>query len=311
MRRIIILIFWVTGGAAFAQQPLLFSYFTDNGQDGLHLAYSSDGLHWQALRGGASLLTPALGKEKLMRDPCIIRGKKGKFHLVWTVGWNERGIGYASSDDLMHWSTQRYIPVMEHEPNARNCWAPEVIYVKKEKRYYLYWSTTINGAFPETDSTAEQNYNHRIYYTTTADFINFSPTKLLYDGGYNVIDATAVRTGNTYFFVVKNETRYPRAEKNLHSVRGETLTGPYSTPSLPITGDYWAEGPTLCRYKGWWLLYFDKYLDHHIGALRSRDLEHWEDISAAVAFPKETRHGTVFKAPERVVKKLQSVPSVH
>jgi hypothetical protein len=30
----------------------LFAYFIGNGEDGLHLAASSDGLKWEALRGG-------------------------------------------------------------------------------------------------------------------------------------------------------------------------------------------------------------------------------------------------------------------
>src|SRR5690606_870085 len=106
----------------------LFSYFKGNGEDGLYLAYSPDGYHWEELGENQSFLIPQAGQDKLMRDPCIIRGKDGKFHMVWTVSWNEKGIGYANSEDLIHWSEQRYLPVMEHEPDARNAWAPEVYY---------------------------------------------------------------------------------------------------------------------------------------------------------------------------------------
>ena len=104
----------------------LFSYFKDNGEDGLHLAYSEDGLTWTALKNDASFLQPQVGEDKLMRDPCIITGPDGEFHMVWTVSWQEKGIGYAHSSDLVHWSEQQYIPVMEHEPDAKNCWAPEI-----------------------------------------------------------------------------------------------------------------------------------------------------------------------------------------
>ena len=90
----------------------LFSYFKNNGQDGLHLAYSYDGYKFTALKNDSSFLQPVISKDKLMRDPCIIRGADGKFHLVWTVSWNDKGIGYASSDDLIHWTDQLYIPVM-------------------------------------------------------------------------------------------------------------------------------------------------------------------------------------------------------
>ena len=47
----------------------LFSYFVANGQDGLHLAYSTDGLKWEALNDGKSYLAPEIGPNKLMRDP--------------------------------------------------------------------------------------------------------------------------------------------------------------------------------------------------------------------------------------------------
>ena len=45
-------------GAATA---LLFTYFTGNGEDGLHLATSDDGLRWTALGGGRSNLPQRLG----------------------------------------------------------------------------------------------------------------------------------------------------------------------------------------------------------------------------------------------------------
>mgnify|MGYP001485397603 CR=1 FL=1 len=88
----------------------LFSYFINDSKDGLHLAYSYDGLNWTALNGGKSYLTPAVGKDKLMRDPSICQAPDGTFHMVWTSSWTDRIIGYASSRDLVHWSEQRAIP---------------------------------------------------------------------------------------------------------------------------------------------------------------------------------------------------------
>src|SRR6476660_3466523 len=147
----------------------MFSYFINNGADGLHYAYSKDGLTWQAVKD-SSFLRPTVSKDKLMRDPCIIRGADNLFHMVWTVSWNDKGIGYASSKDLIHWSAQQFIPVMEHEDSARNTWAPEITYDPVAKDYMIYWATTISGRFPQKDTAAESGYNHRIYYTTTKDF---------------------------------------------------------------------------------------------------------------------------------------------
>lgn len=286
------------------EEVYLFSYFQGNGEDGLHLAYSHDGMKWKALKNNRSFLTPEAGNDKLMRDPCIIKGADGMFHMVWTVSWNEQGIGYASSPDLINWSDQKYIPVMEHEPEALNCWAPEVFFDEASEQYVIIWSTTIPGRFPETDHKGDSKYNHRMYYTTTRDFKTFEKTRLFYDRGFNVIDGTLVKESGEYVLFLKDETRHP-AEKNIRVATGSSATGPFSKPSEPITGDYWAEGPTAVKIDGYWVVYFDKYTEHRMGAVRSSDLVNWEDISDEVEFPEGTRHGTVFKVPMQVFEKLQ------
>jgi beta-xylosidase len=284
----------------------MFSYFMGNGEDGLHLAYSTDGLKWEALKNNQSFLTPTAGKDKLMRDPCIIQRPDGKFHMVWTVSWNEQGIGYASSNDLVSWSEQQYIPVMEHEPDAKNCWAPEVFYDEDSKQYFIFWSTTIPGRFPETEKTGDDKYNHRMYYLTTPDFKTFSKTELFYDQGFNVIDGTLIKENNRYILFLKDETRTP-PQKNIRVATSSELTQNYSKPTDPITGDYWAEGPTPLKIGGWWIVYFDKYVDHKMGAVRSKDLKNWEDISDQISFPDGTRHGTVFKVSGEVFQKLKAL----
>ncbi|QEC53072.1 glycosyl hydrolase family 43 [Anseongella ginsenosidimutans] len=301
-----IIFFFYAGAAAQAQDSIfLFSYFTGNGEDGLHLAYSKDGYHFTALHKGQPLLKPAVGKDRLMRDPCIIRGGDGQFHMVWTVGWQGQGIGYASSPDLIHWPVQKYIPVMEHEPAARNCWAPEITYDPEEGLYMIYWATTITGRFPETLAAGDDGYNHRIYYTTTRDFKNFSETKLLLEPGFNVIDATIQKSGNSYIMFLKNETRRP-AEKNIRLAFAEELTGPYGAPGPPVTGNYWAEGPTAARLEDNWIVYFDKYVKGRMGAVVSEDLERWKDVSRRVRFPKGTRHGTIVKISGKEFETLKN-----
>lgn len=285
------------------EEVFLFSYFKGNG-DGLHLAYSTDGYHWSALNNDAIFLEPEAGEDKLMRDPCIIRGGDGRFHMVWTVSWNEKGLGYASSNDLLNWSEQQYIPVMEHEPEARNTWAPEITYDEDSREYMIYWATTIKGLFPETQSELDDAYNHRMYYTITKDFENFTDTRLLYEPGFNVIDATIVKDEDRYVMFLKDETREP-AQKNIKIAESEKLTGPYSPSGDPITGNYWAEGPTTLRLGDTWIVYFDKYIDHTMGAVRSDDLENWEDISDKISFPEGMRHGSIFKVTKAEFEKLR------
>ncbi len=289
--------------ASSKDSVFLFSYFMGNGEDGLHLAYSKDGFTWNKIERQTTFLQPELSPDKLMRDPCIIRGKDNLFHMVWTVSWTQKGIGYASSPDLIHWSPQQYIPVMEHEEKARNTWAPEITYDPKEDEYMIYWATTIEGSFPETQIDEEKGYNHRMYFTTTKDFKTFSETKILYEPGFNSIDATILPYQSKWLMFIKDETRVP-LQKNLKIAFADNLTGPYSTASAPITGKYWAEGPTAININGYWVVYFDKYTEHRYGAIRSKDLIHWEDVSDKLHLPKGLRHGTVFKASKDELEKL-------
>ncbi len=279
----------------------MFCYFRNNGEDGLHFAYSRDGYTWEALRGDSSFLTPIVGKDKLMRDPCIIKGPDGLFHMVWTVSWKERGIGYANSKDLIHWSEQQYIPVMEHEPGAQNCWAPEIYFDKPSKQYIIFWATTIPGRFPDMDSAGDNN--HRIYYVTTKDHKKYSTATIFYNQGFNVIDATLQKFNNQYILFLKDETLRP-PQKNIRVAVSNSLVGGYGKPSEPITGKYWAEGPTAIYINGAWIVYFDKYADHNYGAVTSMDLTHWTDISDKVHFPQGTRHGTIFTITAKEYEKL-------
>jgi len=284
----------------------MFSYFTGNGEDGLHLAYSDDGLKWKALYAGRSFLIPEVGRDKLMRDPCIIRGGEGLFHMVWTVSWAEKGIGYASSTDLVNWSEQLYIPVMEHEDSAMNCWAPELFYDEDSGMYMIYWATTIAGKYPETLKYARtRTRDHRMYYVTTRDFKTFSETKQLYNQGFNVIDAVIVREGEEYVMLLKDETLLPEAQKNIKIARSKTLTHGYGKPGTQISPEgVWVEGPSVMKSGDEWILYYDQYRLHAMGGMKSSDLEHWTDISDQISFPEGTRHGTAFKVPIELYESL-------
>jgi hypothetical protein len=57
-------------------------------------------------------------------------------------------------------------------------------------------------------------------------------------------------------------------------------------------------------------LYFDKYTEHKYGALRSKDLVNWEDVSDKVSFPKGVRHGTVFVVKKSEFEKMQTAQQV-
>lgn len=307
LKKMALLALFITmGNSLLAQknEAYLFCYFKDNGQDGLHLAYSTDGFKWEALKDDTSVLKPELSKDKLMRDPCIIKGADGLFHLVFTISWKEKGIGYASSKDLVNWSVQKIIPVMEHEKEAKNCWAPEITYDPASKTYMIYWATTIAGRFPESTESEEHN-NHRMYCVTTKDFKQFSKTKLLYDPGFNIIDASIVKDGKQFVMFLKDESLNPAA-KNLKIAYSNKLTGPYGQASVPITGAYWAEGPTSLKLGNQWLIYFDKYKEGAYGAISSEDLKSWKDISAQISLPDKLRHGSILKISNKELEYIKN-----
>ena len=280
----------------------LYSYFQGNG-DGLHLAYSEDGMTFTSLNDNATFITPSVGGN-LMRDPSICQGSDGMFHMVWTTGWWDNGIGIAHSADLVNWSEQTYLPVMAHELNALNCWAPEIYYDEATNKYLIFWATTIDGAFQETYNPNDDN-NHRIYYIATEDFVTYTDTALFYDPGYNVIDAFIAKDGDRYAMVVKDETKAPVAAKNFHLAYSDNAAGPYGPTSESISpSGLWVEGPSMIRVGQQWVIYFDAYTNGYMGGLASETMGSWTNISSQISFPSGTRHGTVFRVNREVLDNL-------
>ena len=276
----------------------LFTSFRRNGEDSLHLTWSRDGRQWTDL--GRAFLKPQAGKSKLMRDPCLRRGADGTFHMVWTTGWWERGFGYAHSHDLIHWSEQRYVEIMAHEPKAKNVWAPELFWDDAKRQWIILWATTIPGRFPETDKLGD--HNHRMYATTTRDFQAFTKARLFFEPGFNVIDATLLKRGDgDYVMVLKDERK---GHKTLRLAHARQAEGPYGDVSGPFTSD-WVEGPSAIRIGGEWLVYFDHYArPHYYGAVRTRDFTTWADASKQMRFPRGHRHGTVVAIPQATLDGL-------
>jgi len=298
------------GGMQAEDEVYLFSYFTRNGEDGLHFAWSEDGYQWQPVNEGRSFLSPKVGrKEMLMRDPCFVRGPDGTYHFVWTTGWRENHIGYASTRDFITWSAPRELPVMAHEPAVRNTWAPEVIFDEAKGEFVIFWASTIPGRFLETAGTSESAYNHRMYATTTKDFVDFTPTRLFYDPGFSVIDATMLRANGRTRMIIKDETVAP-PRKYLQIVDAVGLQGPFGDLAAPFTPPgLWVEGPTALKIRDEYLVYYDAYATGRYGAMRSKDLKTWEDVSTRMSFPFEgtpdrMRHGTVLAVPRSLVTRL-------
>ena len=283
----------------------VFSYFHNNGEDGLLLATSRDAQHWTPVNAGKSMMTPEVGNTKLVRDPSIAQGADGVFHMVWTVSWTDSGFGYASSKDLIHWSEQRFIPVMSYEHRSRNTWAPEIFYDAPSDTFYIFWSSTIPGRFPETAGSSEDAYNHRVYYTKTKDFKTFSQTWLYFDPGHNVIDAFLVHHANRYLLLYKDETLHPE-RKTIHIAESRSPDGPFRPTGVQVSDQNWIEGPAAIQHgtgDAPYLVVFDCYAKNHYAAYLTNDFRTFTPVDDT-DFPSDMRHGTIIRVNEEVLQGL-------
>jgi hypothetical protein len=287
-----------------SQKPVyMFSSFHEPATAGLRMLYSHDGYIWKDL--DTVLLTPAVGS-KVMRDPSVVKGPDGIFHLVWTSGWNtDKGFGYASSKDLIHWTAQQFIPVMEHEQETVNVWAPELFYDDVNDQFIIIWASTIPFRFAKGQE--EERNNHRMYYSVTKDFKTFSPAMLFLDPGFSVIDCVIVKRGKEdYVLVLKDNTR---PNRNIKVAFGKTALGPYENISQPFTGSF-TEGPTVMRSGTGWLIFYDAYRDKRYDALRTEDFKTFENINDKVRIPEGHKHGTIFRANKKILKGLKKTYSI-
>lgn len=278
----------------------LFAYFLGSG-DGLHLAWSTDGLSWKVLNEGKCYLKSTFGRATL-RDPDLSLGPDHIFHLVWTDSGNPKCIGYADSKDLITWSNRKELPVMESFPTVKNSWAPILNYDASHSNYQIVWSSTVPGAFPETDHQTTNDYNHRFYVTTTTDFSSFTPTTVFFDPGFSAIDATILQADSGYYLIFKNETDLPNPQKTLQLAYSDLLSGPYTgIGPLKTYPPSWVEGPTAIKIGHDYVVYYDCYTRGCYGAIRSHDLNHWEDLSPQLCLPEGARHGSMLAVPSSVI----------
>jgi hypothetical protein len=280
------------------KQVYLFTSFHEPATQGLRLLYSYDGYKWTDL--DTTVLKPEVGTQKVMRDPSMVQGPDGTFHLVWTCSWKgDNGFGYASSKDLIHWSEQQHIPVMAYDTSTVNVWAPEIFYDNEKKQYIIVWASTIPYKFPK--GIEDERNNHRLYYITTKDFKTYSPAKLFLDPGFSVIDAVIVKRGKgDYVLVHKDNTRLMR---NIKIAFGKTPLGPYTPSSAPFTETF-TEGPSVAKVGNDWLIYYDSYRKGIYGCAKTSDFINFTDITDKVNVPKGHKHGTIVPVSPKFIKNL-------
>jgi hypothetical protein len=323
MRRL--LAFLLSASAALSQQPAtqpasspasppaansgpwLFAGFKNNGADGVYYALSRDGYHWHLIHNSQPI-NPPTEKGELMRDPFLQRAPDNTFRMVWTWSWGHPAVlGYSSSPDLVHWTPHRQLPVLANEPTAVNAWAPALYWEPGHSRWLIFWSTTIPGRFPGP-SPASNHLDHRIFYTTTSDFTSFTPARVYFDPGFSVIDATLL-AGRPNTLIFKDERETP-LEKHIQTVTGQSVEGPWSTPSAPFT-ETWSEGPASIALPSGTIVYYDHYRSpQHYAAVFSSNTGDpaWHDVTPQIDFPTGLRHGSFLPITEAEYNRLENLP---
>lgn len=257
----------------------------------LHYAYSREGLHWFELHENKPVWATTVG-EGVLRDPFIGRGPDGMWHLVYTMRPRGPFIGYARSQDLIHWEDEKVLPVMKDIPDTVNSWAPEFSYDPVSEDFLLYWAS----------STGQDLSNSKHYCTRTKDWKSFSQTTLFYDPGFQTIDASLAEHEGKYYMAIKDESHvyepltYPHPPMNFLAVSNQ-MEGPYERIVGVQTPDF-TEGPEFLwidRDKKW-RLYYDYWAYGKYGVMESSDMIHWssELAESKIRFPYRARHACMF-----------------
>lgn len=310
-------------------EAYLFTSFREPSTDGLHYLYSYDGLLWDTIPG--VWLHPEVGNDttyvdawtgeicspkfypeyRCMRDPSIVQGPDGTYHLVWTTQWQgSKGFGYASSKDLIHWSEQRLINVMD-TITTNNVWAPELFYDDAEQQFLIIWSSQISPAeYTEADRLGT-NMSNRLWYCTTRDFVTFSPARRYYDPGFNSIDGYLLKRAERDYVLVVKDNRKP-GFSNLFCVFSDSPYGPFHTfdhspiEATPTTtfGRTFSEGPCAIQLGQEWIIYFDQYHPQEYGAVSTTDFLTFTPIPDRISVPADHKHGTIVKVRQSILNAL-------
>jgi len=161
------------------------------------------------------LLQPVWAKT----NSCAIRvcARSGRNFPGWCGRLPGPGVTIVTrSKDLVHWSEEKALPVMAHEPTTANCWAPEIIWDDAQQHYLIYCHQRSRGNFRSRTNRAQgqdqaARRNHRSIRRRRRFFETFTPTRSTITR-HQRDDETMVRDGQGWVMFVKNETEIRRGE---------------------------------------------------------------------------------------------------
>lgn len=241
----------------------LFAHFVGEQKNGeqIYFSISKDGLNWTDLNDGKPVLVSHIG-ELGVRDPFIVKNEdSNKFYLIATdlrieagKGWGaaqyegSRDIIVWESEDLVGWSEERSVTIGVE--GAGCVWAPESVYDKEKKEFFVFWASMVK-------LEGDENPKQRIYAAYTKDFKTFSEPFVYLETGNHVIDSTIVEEHGWYYRFTKDETT-----KTIRLDRSKELA---STEYEKVQSDfldklYGVEGPECYKLPdGRWCLIVDRF----------------------------------------------------
>lgn len=312
--RLALLFALATVSAAVAQpptpsDPVVFAYFKEPGTQGIYLALSRDGYSYTPLNDGQPWLVPSRTGE-LMRDIFITRTPDGHgFRAVWTWAWHGNSFGTASSTDLIHWSAQREVKIMETFPDVQNTWAPETYWDPAKQDWLVIWSSSFKPADPSNPADIAAS-GLRIWAARTKDFETFTRPEKFLDRGFPAIDATmfhrTINGSSDVVLVLKDQTSDPLAYDE-RWVSGPTVEGPWGPLSGPVN-ESWSEGSSVLQIGDRAVVFYDHYRPPHprFEAVETTDWIHWTSANDKIHLPEGSKHGSFFRVTPAEAAQLQA-----
>ncbi|MEU5907072.1 immunoglobulin-like domain-containing protein [Micromonospora sp. NPDC047527] len=313
-------------------------YFKGEGiADGEQIMFATSNgntaLDWTGLTGGRPSLISQLGDQGL-RDPHIVRSPDGDtFYMIATdLNWYDQG-GYAINDtqyievfeshDLVNWTPQRHVKVAPD--NAGNAFAPESLWVEEIGAYVVFWAQSLwNDPVNRTGQG-----NAQMWYATTRDFQAFSAPKVWQDPApLSRIDTTAIRVGDHYYRVTKNEAGNQGSdifsEKHTDFLDSDIDNWTLVAPALGRTtwvANQGYEGPVIFKANpgdtscpGQFYLWGDRYTNgggYQAACHENIEAPTWnaKAITMTNAGVVRPRHGTVIPLTVREWNDIRGIPN--
>jgi len=286
-------------------EAYLFAHMMHGDYGRLYYSVSLDGLHWTSLNDGKRVY------ENYRGHADICKGHDGRYYLVGNRNDSSPDINFWVSEDLITWkSYNKVTPELKKTPNYANAMqrigAPKLFYDTDSKQYLLTWHTPHTGVDPNLPEPYWAS--QRTLYLLSKDLKTFDgPPRRLFDNwDMATIDVIIRKIDGHYYAIIKDE-RYPTLDwttgKTIRICKADSLLGPYSKPSDPISPNF-REAPTLIPSPdgAFWYLYYEQYPGVSYGLSVSDKLDgSWYQVSGYTfyedwdkyALPPKVRHGSM------------------